>query len=63
MHLAGEIQRREAVSQALFENAFAAFVDHGWLARASGKLGLAEPHASEAGVLAIEAKIVELRAG
>lgn len=62
MHLTGEIQRREAVSQALFENAYAAFVDHGWLARASGKLGLAEAHASEAGAAAIEAKIASLRA-
>ena len=62
MHLAGEIQRREAVSQALFENAYSAFVDHGYLARASGKLGLAESYASEEAALTIEAKITLLRA-
>jgi glycerol-3-phosphate O-acyltransferase len=62
MHLAGEVQRREAISQALFENAYSAFVDQGWLARASGKLGLAEAYASEDAAASIEAKITELRA-
>ena len=40
MFLAGEIARREAVSRPLLENAYASFVDQGYLARADGKLAL-----------------------
>ena len=59
MHLAGEIQRREAVSQAILENAYAAFVDHGYLARGDGKLALAESFASPDAVRTVEAKVAE----
>ena len=40
MFLAGEIARREAVSRPLLENAYASFVDQGYLARVDGKLAL-----------------------
>jgi glycerol-3-phosphate O-acyltransferase len=61
MHLSGEIHHREAVSQALFENAYSSFIDQGYLARASGKLGLVESYATEDAAATIEAKIAELR--
>ena len=37
MFLAGEIERREAVSRPIIENAYAAFVDQGYLSRSDGK--------------------------
>ena len=47
MFLAGEIARREAVSRPLLENAYASFVDQGYLARASGgKIALTESYAT-----------------
>lgn len=59
MHLAGEIQRREAVSQAILENAYAAFLDQGYLQRRDGKLGLAESFASPEAIRTVEAKVAE----
>jgi glycerol-3-phosphate O-acyltransferase len=57
MFMAGELSRSEAVSQPIFENAFAAFVDQGYLLKQDGKLALAESFASEAAVETIEAKV------
>jgi glycerol-3-phosphate O-acyltransferase len=57
MFLAGEIERREAVSRPVFENAYAAFVDQGYCARAEGKLVLPESYASASAVRTIEARI------
>jgi glycerol-3-phosphate O-acyltransferase len=57
MFLGGEIERSEAVSQPVFENAFMAFVDQGYLARSSGKLALAPSFAGEAEAAAIEGTI------
>jgi glycerol-3-phosphate O-acyltransferase len=57
MFLAGEIELRESVSRPVFENAYGAFVDQGYLARADGKLVLPESYASPDAVRTIEAKI------
>jgi glycerol-3-phosphate O-acyltransferase len=57
MFLSGEIERKEAVSRPLFENAHGAFVDQGYLARDDGKLALAESYATQAAVRTIEARI------
>jgi glycerol-3-phosphate O-acyltransferase len=47
--LAGEIERREAVSKSILANAFQAFVDHGFLTLRDNKLDLADAFASEQG--------------
>ena len=57
MFLAGEIARREAVSRPVLENAYAAFVDQGYLGRRDGKLVLAESWASAEAVRTIEGRI------
>ncbi len=57
MFLSGEIERKEAVSRPLFENAHSAFVDQGYLVREDGKLALAESYDSQAAVRTIEARI------
>jgi glycerol-3-phosphate O-acyltransferase len=57
MFLAGEIQRREAVSGPLIENALAAFVDLEYVNRTEGKLELPESYASTETVRTIEAKV------
>ncbi len=57
MFLAGEIARREAVSRPLLENAYASFVDQGYLARADGKLALNESYATASVVATIESRI------
>ena len=57
MFLAGEIERREAVSRPLFENAHGAFVDQGYLTREDGKLALADSYDTQAAVRTIEARI------
>ena len=57
MFLAGELERREAVSRPLFENAYGAFVDQGYVSRAEGKLSLPESYATEAAVRTIESRI------
>jgi glycerol-3-phosphate O-acyltransferase len=57
MFLAGEVERREAVSRPVFDNAYTAFVDQGYCARAEGKLTLPESYASASAVKTIEARI------
>jgi glycerol-3-phosphate O-acyltransferase len=57
MFLGGEIERSEAVSQPTLENAFAAFVEQGYLVRHEGKLALAESFASEEAAGTIEARV------
>jgi glycerol-3-phosphate O-acyltransferase len=57
MFLAGEIERREAVSRPLFENAQMAFVDQGYLTRTEGKLGLATSYDAQAAMKTIEARV------
>ncbi len=63
MFLAGEIARREAVSRPMIENAFASFVDQGYLAKSSGRFALPESYASASAVRTIEARIEALSAG
>lgn len=60
MFLAAEITRREAVSRLLFDNAFASFVDQGYLTRTDGKLALATSYTSAETVRTIEARVVAL---
>ncbi len=60
MFLGGEIRRREAVSRPLFENAFSAFVDQGYLVREEGKLRLTDSFSNMAAVRAIEGKVAGL---
>lgn len=57
MFLGGEIDRREAISGPLFETALAAFTDEGWIKRSLDTVALAEGHADERDVRAIEARI------
>lgn len=57
MFLAGEIQRREAVSRPVIENALAAFVDQGYVSRTDGKLALAESWATADAVKTIEGRV------
>ena len=60
MFLAGEIARREAVSRPLLENAYASFVDQGYVSRSSGKLALTESYATQSAVGTIEARIAAM---
>jgi glycerol-3-phosphate O-acyltransferase len=57
MFLSGDVQRREAISGPVLENAFSAFVDLEYVNRTSGKLELPESYASEETAATIEAKI------
>jgi len=57
MFLGGEIERAEAVSRPLIENAVLAFRDLGYLSRDGDTIALAEPHRSDDGARAIEAQI------
>jgi glycerol-3-phosphate O-acyltransferase len=57
MFLAGEIARRESVSRPMLENAYASFVDQGYVARSGGKLALTESYARASAVETIEARI------
>jgi glycerol-3-phosphate O-acyltransferase len=57
MFLGGEIERSEAVSRPVFENAFAAFLEQGALKRDGDKIALAAPFASEESAQAIEAGV------
>jgi glycerol-3-phosphate O-acyltransferase len=57
MFLAGEIERREAVSRPIIENAYAAFVDQGYLSRSDGKIALPESYATQNAVRTIESRI------
>jgi glycerol-3-phosphate O-acyltransferase len=58
MFLAGEIQRREAVSRPTIENAYLAFADQGYISVSQGKVSLSESFATAAAVRAIESKLV-----
>ncbi|MEO6419041.1 MAG: 1-acyl-sn-glycerol-3-phosphate acyltransferase [Polyangiaceae bacterium] len=57
MFLAGDIERREAVSRPVIENAFSSFVDQGYLTRTDGKYSLPESYANATTVRTIEAKL------
>lgn len=57
MFLGGEIDRSEAVSRPVIENALTAFVEQGYLKRAQGKLSLAEPFVTDEASQGIEARI------
>jgi glycerol-3-phosphate O-acyltransferase len=57
MFLRGEIQRREAVSSPVIENALLSFADQGYVAQNQGKLSLPESFATSAAVRTIEARI------
>lgn len=61
MFLGGDIERKEAVSRALFDNAFLAFADQGYLSRDDGKLRLAESFTRPEALAAIEGKIAGFR--
>ena len=56
MFLAKEIGRREAVSRPMLENAYASFVDQGYLARRDGRLALTESYSNVGAVATIEAR-------
>jgi glycerol-3-phosphate O-acyltransferase len=60
MFLAGEIARREAVSRPMLENAYASFIDQGYVARKEGKLALTESYATASAVGTIEARIAAM---
>ncbi len=60
MFLAGEITRREAVSRPLFENAYASFVDQGYLAKRTTALELNESYQTPQAVATIEARIASM---
>lgn len=57
MFLAGELAGREAVTRPVIENAFLAFVDQGYLARADGKYVLPESYATPETVRVIESRL------
>jgi glycerol-3-phosphate O-acyltransferase len=57
MHLAGEVVRREGICRPVIENAIAAFLDQGYLAKSDGKLVMNESFATIAAVSAIERRI------
>jgi glycerol-3-phosphate O-acyltransferase len=57
MFLGAEIERSEAVSGPVIENALLAFVDQGYLRKSADKLALAESFGSEEGAQAVEARI------
>jgi glycerol-3-phosphate O-acyltransferase len=60
MFLSGEIARSEAVSRPVLENAYASFVDQGYLSRAGGKLALTASYATASAVQTIEARIATM---
>jgi glycerol-3-phosphate O-acyltransferase len=57
MFLAGEIERREAISRPVIENALATFIDQGYVARLEGKIGLPDSYATASAVRTIESRI------
>lgn len=57
MFLAGEIDRREAVSKPVIQNAIISLVDQGYLRRIGDKLELSESFRSQAAVRTIEGRI------
>jgi glycerol-3-phosphate O-acyltransferase len=62
MFLAGEIARREAVSNPMLENAYSSFIDQGYVSRSDGKLALTPSYASASAVATIEARIAAMAA-
>jgi glycerol-3-phosphate O-acyltransferase len=58
MYVAREVERREAISSSIFENAFLAFVDQGFLIKREGKLELTESFATPKASAAIEQRFV-----
>jgi glycerol-3-phosphate O-acyltransferase len=58
MFSAGEIERREAISRPLIENALLAFADQGYVSISQGKVSLTESFATAAAVRAIERRVV-----
>jgi glycerol-3-phosphate O-acyltransferase len=62
MFLAGDLRRREAISRPVLDNAYASFVDQGYLSRVDGKLALTPSYASPGAVATIEARIVAMGA-
>ena len=62
MFLAGEIERREAISQPLMENAYASFAEQGYLSKSDGKIALTDSFASSEAVGAIDARIAAMQA-
>jgi len=63
MFLGGVVERKEAISRSLFDNAFRAFAEQGYLSREDGKLRLAESFARPDSVAAIEGKIAGFLGG
>ncbi len=63
MFLAGELDRREAVSKPLVQNALLALADQGYLSQAGDKLELTESFQSPAAASAIEGRIKGFFAG
>jgi glycerol-3-phosphate O-acyltransferase len=57
MYLEGAIERSEAVSKPLVDNALSSFLDQGYLIRDRDKLALGESFRSEIGAAAIEARV------
>jgi glycerol-3-phosphate O-acyltransferase len=57
MFLAGEIERREAVSRAVLEAAYASFADQGYVNRIDGKLALPDSYDNATAVKTIETKV------
>ncbi len=57
MYLAGEVERREAVSKPVMQNALASFQDAGVLRSNRGKLQLSVDHQTEAALRELEAPI------
>ena len=57
MFLGGDVERKEAVSRALFDNAFLAFADQGYLSRGDGRMRLAESFTTPEALAAIEGKV------
>jgi glycerol-3-phosphate O-acyltransferase len=60
MFLAGEITRREAVSRPLLENAYATFVDQGYLAKGKTTVELNESFQTPSAVATIESRIASM---
>jgi glycerol-3-phosphate O-acyltransferase len=57
MYMAGEIERREAISKLLISNALAAFFDLGYITKPMGKIQLATEYENLEAVRTIESNI------
>jgi glycerol-3-phosphate O-acyltransferase len=60
MFLSGELRRREAVTRPLVENAFASFVDQGYVEKADGKFGLTRSYTTATVIGTIESRIAAM---